>query len=99
MAEAVFVKEYESKTGETMIEHRDGVSWHEAPTRLRCLLGFHRTQTRGWTGYFSQTRRCSCGAMARDRYRFGNIDRGWRRRVLRNWLKRLAPDKTATPEA
>lgn len=59
-----YVEAFRSPDGRTLIEHLGGVSWSDAPIPLR----FHKckTQTRGWTNYLTETRRCACGAVSLD---------------------------------
>lgn len=55
-----YVLEHRSPDRSTEISHLDGVPWHQAtiPPRLhRCWA-----QTKGWTGYITETHRCACGA-------------------------------------
>jgi hypothetical protein len=82
-------------TGETLIEHLDGVSWFEAAAPP--LVHAHWAQTNGWTNYVFQTQRCPCGAARhgfgdqrwhmmwgeRPRVADGPVLRWWRRRSAR----------------
>lgn len=57
-----YVTQHDS--GETVVEHVDGIPWHEAAKPGR----WHKcwAQTRGWTGWFNPVYRCPCGAISRD---------------------------------
>jgi len=59
-----YVRGFEDPFGKTMIEHLDGVPWHQAPKPRR----WHRCwpQTRGWMNYFTTVDRCACGAVRLD---------------------------------
>ena len=60
-----FVIAHESEDGKTVIEHRDGIPWHDAPCPPR--LHRCRAQSNAWFDFFSQVQRCACGAIRSGR--------------------------------
>lgn len=70
------VLDFRSDDGRTVVYHREGVAWFEAP--LPRLLHRHTVQTEGYLD-FEKVERCACGAIrlgGRGRW----LDRNRRRR-------------------
>ena len=57
-----YTLDYRSEDLSTEIHNRDGVSWLQAPRPRR--LHLCRPQTIGWMYYFTNIRRCPCGAVS-----------------------------------
>jgi hypothetical protein len=61
---AQFVQGYVSEDRSVEMEHRDGLSWWEAPVPRR--LHRCKPQTRGYLNWFTFVERCACGAIRMD---------------------------------
>jgi hypothetical protein len=60
----LWIKEIETGDGKTIIEHLDGVPWHQMDPPRRAHQCW--TQTRGWINYFTSIQRCPCGGLRYD---------------------------------